>query len=51
MFWVSLQVVAIVFLAAVTSLSAEQVTQLRSWHRAGQTFLTWNEVHKSCDAG
>jgi pimeloyl-ACP methyl ester carboxylesterase len=44
MCWVIWQVVILMFLAAATSLGAEQVSQLRVWHRAGQTFLTWKEV-------
>jgi pimeloyl-ACP methyl ester carboxylesterase len=41
LFW---RVVALLFVTAATPLRAEQVSQLRAWHRAGQTFLTWKEV-------
>jgi pimeloyl-ACP methyl ester carboxylesterase len=43
-FWVSCQVVALHFATAPASLEAEQISQLKAWHRAGQTFLTWKEV-------
>jgi len=44
MFWVCLQIVALVFLVTQSPVRAEQVSQLTVWHRAGQTFLTWREV-------
>src|SRR5262245_48771569 len=40
----SFQVAALFFLALPALLRAEQVSQLKAWHRAGQTFLTWKEV-------
>jgi len=43
--WIAAQAVALIFVAAAASLRAEQVSELRVWHRAGQTFLTWKEVN------
>ena len=39
-----IQCVALFLIAGPTLLSAEQVSQLKAWHKAGQTFLTWREV-------
>jgi pimeloyl-ACP methyl ester carboxylesterase len=44
MFWVCFPVVTVFFFALQSSTKAAQVSQLRAWHRAGQTFLTWTEV-------
>ena len=44
-YWIAAQVVALIFIAAAALLRAEQVSELRVWHRAGQTFLTWKEVN------
>jgi pimeloyl-ACP methyl ester carboxylesterase len=43
MFWVCLQVLVFFLVAAQSPLRAEQASQLKAWHRAGQTFLTWRE--------
>jgi pimeloyl-ACP methyl ester carboxylesterase len=45
MFWVSLLAVIFVAVAGQTPSRAEQVSQLKAWHIAGQTFLTWKEVN------
>ena len=35
---------AALYLLMGVPLSAQEVTQIRAWHRAGQTFLIWKEV-------
>lgn len=42
---ISLQTVALLCVTAAYSRGAEQASQLRAWHTAGQTFLTWREVN------
>jgi len=37
------------FLFAGAALSAEQAASLKTWHRAGQTFITWKEVKTPLD--
>ena len=44
MFRVCFQVVAVFVFALQSPAKAEQVSQLRVWHEAGQTFVTWREA-------
>ena len=44
LYWLTWQVVLLVCLLTTASLRAQQVSELKAWHRGGQTFLTWKEV-------